>query len=139
MKYNVKIGLGIRYLFFGIFLYFLGIMIFFAIEQEISALISMLFILVFIMSIVKIAYYKLEDDHIYMRVSLFYKRIKYEDIIQIRREKRTRKSTFALSSDRIVIKLGNKRIFNEYDISPADIEEVFDELKRRCKNLKEEN
>lgn len=139
MKYNIKMGLGIRYLFFGMSLYFLGVIVFLALEGEGIAIFSLVLVLMFILSIAVVAYYKLEDDHIYMRVSFFYKRIKYDDIVEVRKQKRTKKSTFALSSDRIVIKLGNRKFISEYDISPKDIEEVFDELKRRCRNLKKED
>lgn len=136
MRYKMKIAQWIRYMYFGLMLYMVGMSVFLLMENEPFAAIIMIPVIILIVSLQTHAYYVLEDDHIFMRTSFFFKRIKYEDVIELSKVRRWKKQNFAMDPERIVIKVRNKSpLFAEVDISPMEMDEVMDELLRRCRNV----
>jgi len=77
-----------------------------------------------------------KEEYLYVKISVFFTKITYDSIHKIEKRQTLLSSGFALSKEVIRIHR-HKKIFRHIDISPETRDEVFSELLRRCKNIKE--
>ncbi len=135
MKYKNKIDLWIRLLLYIVMIMCLSL-IFVVPDNERWIMVLMDVFLAFIFIPLFFGYTELLDEELVTRLGIFRYKVRYENIKSIRKCKNWL-SSMAMTSDRIEIKEHKKGyILGTTHIGPMQKDEVFEELLRRCHNLK---
>jgi hypothetical protein len=104
-------------------------------DEKLFLFITPVLMVPFILSFYAFTFYELKDDHLYIRLSFLFLRLKYDDVKKIEVGRSYAKSNFALSVDRVMITRHSKGLLGVVQISPLKQDDFVYELKRRCKNL----
>lgn len=135
MKYEVKIDLWIKLLFYMSIVLIIG-PIFTIPENEMLIFIIVTSpIIIFILWMLYGSYLEFRDDELYVKVGPIYKKEKYSNIKSISINT-SWLSSYALTKKRVTIKIHNKTWkTNDFQVGPKNREEFVDELNRRCRHL----
>lgn len=138
MRYKHQIDLWIALLLYGSVLMFLPLVFFVPKDQQLILIITMIFMAIIILPFMY-GYLEFTDDYLLIRLHVFRQKIYYDKIKSIRMC-RNWLSSMALTINRIEIKEHDKGyVRGTTFIGPQNREEFFDELKRRCRNLDDQN
>lgn len=137
MRFEVKIDLWLK-----LVLYLSGLMILpfiFFVPADERLMITLIALLngAIILPFALVGYYELREEYLFIRFGFIYKKIQYKYIDEVKESKGFTNS-YALSKDRVRIKVSNKpKVLAYTEISPEDKERFIFELKSRCIQLKE--
>ena len=135
MRFDVKIDTWIKLTFWGVTLMFVPILFVVPPEEIYIIVLSMVVTDIVTIPLLFWGYYDLRDEYLFIRLGIFKTKIKYDNIKLIK-ENHSLASSFALSSDRVEIRVHNKGyIMGTTHISPEDKEKFIFELRQKCKNL----
>lgn len=95
--------------------------------ELVFAVIMIMFIIVFILSITFNTYYEFKKDYLYCKSGIFSEKIKYKDIKNIKKSNNMF-SSMALSRDRIEIKTSDNIFLGLTYISPSNQDEFIEIL-----------
>lgn len=138
MRYKHQIDLWIALLLYGSVLMFLPLLFFVPKDQQFTLILTMIFMAIIILPFMY-GYLEFTDDYLLIRLHVFRQKIYYDKIKSIRMC-RNWLSSMALTINRIEIKEHDKGyVRGTTFIGPQNREEFFDELKRRCRNLDDQN
>ena len=136
MRYKLKIDFWLRAMLHFIVLMFVPI-IFIVPAEERYIMVIMTALMAIIIYPLFYGYYEFRDEELYMQISVFHAKVKYENIKSIELCKNW-KSSMAMCYERIEIKEHNKGYFlGTTNLGPKEREEFYYELKRRCFNLED--
>ncbi len=139
MRYKVKKDKWIISTLYGILIFMIIIPIVVADlvepDERFAVIIVALISASFILPITWGSVYILEGDRLHIRLGYIIKNVKYENIIEIKDQKKLTNNSFALSSD-IVDVITDKGLIRHVIISPMDKQNFMIDLKSRCPNLK---
>ncbi len=135
MKYNMKIDLWIKLLFYGSIGLLVGPLLAIPGDEMVFYILIVLPTVGMILWLMHGSYYQLRDDDLYMRIGPFFSKVPYGNIKSVSLSKNW-SSSWAMSMKRIFIVVHEKTVFKgDVQISPIDRMEFMDELTRRCRNL----
>jgi len=137
MKYQAKVDNWIRVILYIILLTFFTL-IFFIPKAEILVIVIVTLSLVLIIFPFFYGYYELTDEYLFIRKSIFTKKILYINIKSFKLCKNF-KSRYPMTKERIEIKEYKKgTIKGTTYIGPKDRDSMYSELENRCHNLVKE-
>jgi len=132
MKYKIMKSQFTALMFFVTNLYLVGMVFMLIILEEYFAILILIPIAAIMLSMYKYAYIEFREDELFVRLSVFFKHIKYDNIESVKPTKSFRKASFSLSSERVEITLkGESKFFKTIDLSPENREEFIGELNRK--------
>lgn len=137
MRFDAKVDLWISIMFYAMVFMFVPIM-FFVPQEELIYIFGVMLLMAFLtIPLIRLAYYELREDHLYMRLGYVFGKVKYVDIKSIEvKDGWGSSSGMALSRERVIIrKHGKSRLMGTIFISPDNREQFVLELKALCKNL----
>lgn len=137
MRFKVKKGLLVKFVFLAIPLVFVALAVIFYVEQiedYMSAVISLLSVVLIDFIFLFSSVYALKEDHLYIRLGFIFKKVYYDHIIAIEKDRMLPNNNFAMSMDVVKITL-NKGLMRMVAISPEDRDVFIQELKTRCNHL----
>lgn len=136
MRYKAKADLWIKLMMWVLTLMYIPIIAFAKDSEEIVVFVITTIVMALIcLPLIYWSYYELREDYLFIRMSLFTAKIRYEKIKSLKLCSNWR-SSMALGKERIEIKEHNKGFVRGTTyISPEDREVFYDELVRQCKNL----
>ena len=131
MRFEIKIDLWMRLILWICVLMVVPIA-FFVPEDELFILMIVIVVMaLMILPLMYYSYYELKENYLYIQMSIFRMKVKYEDITGIREGKYSMMSNMALSLDAVIIERAKKK-YGELSISPQNKDRFLMELKRRC-------
>lgn len=134
MKYYSKIDLWYKILISIVIIILLTslIMLIFTFRniESLFAIIIIIPIIAFLLSLTLNTYYEFKDDYLYCRSGIFVERIKYKDIKSVKKSKNML-SSMALSRDRIEIKTSDNIFTGLTYISPVNQDEFLEILNKK--------
>lgn len=131
MRFEIKIDLWMRLILWICVLMVVPIAFFVPEDELLILLIVTVVMALMLLPLMYYSYYELRENHLYIQMSVFRMKVKYEDITGIREGKYSKMNNMAFSLDAVIIERANKK-FGELSISPQDKEMFMMELKRRC-------
>lgn len=138
MKFDVKIDMWLKLVMYGTGFMIVPFIFFVPAEERFIVALVALLNMAMILPFVLVGIYELREDYLFIRFGFIFKKIKYSEISEIS-ESKGMSNSYALSSDRVRIRVRNKsKAFGTTEISPEDKERFMFELKRRCPLLRED-
>ncbi len=137
MRFKVKKGMLVKLVFLVIPLIFIALAVIFYLEQTedyMSAVIGLLTVVLVDLIFLFSSVYALKEDYLYIRLGFIFKKVYYEHIIAIEKDRMLPNNNFAMSMDVVKITL-NKGFMRMVAISPEDRDVFIQELKSRCNHL----
>lgn len=137
MRFKVKKGMLVKLVFLVIPLIFIALAVIFYLEQTedyMSAVIGLLTVVLVDLIFLFSSVYALKEDYLYIRLGFISKKVYYEHIIAIEKDRMLPNNNFAMSMDVVKITL-NKGLMRMVAISPEDRDVFIQELKSRCNHL----
>ena len=135
MRYEAKIDLWIKILFYLTIALTTGPAFFMASEEVIIYLLITLPINIFVLWMMLGTYLEFREEELYVKLGPIYVRVKYDNIKSISLNS-SWSSSYAMTMKRVTIKVHSKTwIKGDLQIGPKERIEFVDELTRRCRNL----
>ncbi len=133
MKYQAKVDIWIRVLLYVILSMFFAL-IFFVPNEERYVIVIVTLSLAIIIFPLLYGYYEMRGEYLYIRKSIFTKKIPYDKIKSLKLCKNF-KSRYPMTLERIEINEHDKgSIRGTTYIGPKNRDDMFCELKKRCHN-----
>jgi hypothetical protein len=137
MKYQAKVDLWVRLLLYVILLMFFTL-IFFVPEEEIIVIVIVTLSLALIIIPLFFTYYEMREDFLFIRISVFTKKISYDKIKSLKLCENW-KSRSPMTRERIEIKEHDKGLIRGTTyIGPKARNDMYYKLVERCRNLTKE-
>lgn len=134
MKYKMKVDMWVRVILYVILLSFFTL-IFIVPKEEIIVIVIVTLILAIIIIPLFYTYYELRNEYLFIRISIFTKKIPYDKIESLKFCKNW-KSRSPMTKERIEIKEHDKGFIRGTTyVGPKNRNDMYTELEKRCCNL----
>ena len=135
MKYEAKIDLWIKLMFYLTILIIIGPTFIMPSEEILPYILITLPVNITIMWMMFGSYIEFRDEELYIKLGPIYRRVKYDNIKSILPNS-SWSSSYSMTMKRVSIKIHSKTWINsDLQIGPKNRLEFIDDLTRRCRNL----